>query len=583
VETCRFQQFVIKYFKSRCSVNVKRRRGGKGMFIKIRRIFNSISTKVILFIIILVLPLNLIAIMESNKVIDTMVEKSRESTQNLADTYMSEIGVRMANTQSLLQYYLTENPDFIKMQLQKENDYVYQSSKYKFFYSLRNMASMTDGGDGYFYYMKKIGDTLVYDDNSSESRQANQLISEFVTKQIEKGAQNGWHVYEFNSQQYLFFVVNSNEIAYGGWLNLDTFKVGLKNKLDYSNSSVSFSEKKGDISYDEWVTVSSSTKGIYLNISMKRTEIVGGISVYQKVLQVMAFVYLILIPVLYVFLRYLLILPLNNINNAHRQIQNGNQDFRVMETAKSVEYQEAYKSFNQMADNLKTLKIESYEKEIAKQKMELRNLQLQIRPHFLLNTFNMIFTLAQRKESAAIQDVIIYLSEYFRYIFRNDKELELFSKELKLIEGYMKMVSIRYSGNIKVDYEIDPEIEFVRIPPLLIHNFVENSVKYGVKQGVILNISILGKYNNKFVTFYIIDDGNGMDEETLRISRKLLNGETEPEKLNSHIGLLNSMKRLIYFYGEEANIEITSQRGKMTCIKVQFPYNLEVQNETFNG
>lgn len=58
--------------------------------------------------------------------------------------------------------------------------------------------------------------------------------------------------------------------------------------------------------------------------------------------------------------------------------------------------------------------------------MELKNLQLQIHPHFLLNTFNLVYTLAQRKETGAIQDIVIYLSEYFRYIFRSGKSLELF-------------------------------------------------------------------------------------------------------------------------------------------------------------
>jgi Predicted signal transduction protein with a C-terminal ATPase domain len=549
---------------------------------RINRIFNSISIKVILVIIILVLPLNLIAIMESNTVIDTIVEQARISSQNFADTYMDEIGVKMANTQSLLFYFLSENSDLIKMKLQKENNYSYQSAKYKFFYSLKNMASMTDGAEGYFYYMKKVDDMLVYNNSTSPNKQISQRMREFIINKLENGVQSGWHIYNFASQKDLFFIVNMKDVTFGGWINLDSLKEHIEKGFKYSNFSISFTEGKEKLSNNKWIGVSSNKKGIFLNIYLKRTEIIGKISIYQKILQIMVLMYLILIPVLYIFLRNLLLLPLYKINFAHRQIQSGIQDFRVTDRAKSIEYEEAYQSFNQMADNLKKLKIESYEKEIEKQKMELRNLQLQIRPHFLLNTFNLIYTLAQRKETGAIQDIILYLSDYFRYIFRNEKELDLFPKELKLIEGYLKMVSIRYSGNINADYKIDPEINFVRLPPLLLHNFIENAVKYGIKQGTILHITITGIYRNKIVTFYITDDGNGMNPETQENSRKLLSGEIEPHNPYSHIGLLNSMRRLKHFYGEEANIEITSEQGKMTCIKIQFPYNLEADNETFN-
>ncbi len=565
---------------------------------RVRRLFNSISTKVIFIMIVLVLPLNLIAIVANEKVIETMIEQNKTSAQTLADTFMSEVGTRMKNTQALLYYFLTENPDCIRMKLQEENNYTYQSSKYKLYYSLKTMASMTDGGDGYFYHMKKVNDTIIYDESPEESNKLYRSIDEFIAAQLTSKSKGGWHIYEMNSYQYLFFIVDQKNVMYGGWFNLDAMKKEMEKRLKYTDYSVSFTENlKGldngkdrddlmvqdnlmDQNTDNRIMVSSSIKKIDLVISIKRSEIVGGISKYVKILQGMAFIYLALIPILFVFLKILLLHPLNKVNQAHRQMRSGNQDFRIKEKANSVEYMEAYRSFNQMANNLKSLRIEGYEKEIAKQKMELRNLQLQIRPHFLLNTFNLIYTLAQRKETVAIQQIIIYLSEYFRYIFRSDKELELFPKELKLIEGYINMVSINYSGNVKVSYDIDPEINYVRIPPLLIHNFIENSVKYGVKQGTMLHIAIIGNYKDKMVTFHITDDGNGMDEETLERCRGLLRGESEPEKSNSSIGLLNSMRRLRHFYGQEAKIEIRSEQGTMTSVKIQFPYNLEVEDET---
>ena len=314
-----------------------------------------------------------------------------------------------------------------------------------------------------------------------------------------------------------------------------------------------------------------------MNIEISRKEVLGKVSFVQRLLQSMAVLYLILIPILYMILRKILIQPLRRVNYAHRQIEEGNGQYRIEDQAKAAEYMELYTSFNKMADNLNQLKIESYEKEISKQKMELRNLQLQIRPHFLLNTFNLIFTLSQRKENAMIQETVIYLSDYFRYIFRNEKELEIFTNELRLIKGYVKMASIRYFGKIEAEYDLDPELDFVRMPPLLIHNFVENAVKYGVKQQEGLHIKIVGRYVDKMVKFSISDDGNGMNPEMLERNQKMFSGELKPENQSEHLGLYNSLKRLKYFYGENAKIEVTSELGKGTVFRISFPYDVEVE------
>lgn len=74
----------------------------------------------------------------------------------------------------------------------------------------------------------------------------------------------------------------------------------------------------------------------------------------------------------------------------------------------------------------------------------------------------------------------------------------------------MNMAQVRYPQSIEIEYEYDPEIMFVRVPPLLLHNFVENIVKHVVKMGTVTHISVIGQYEEKNVTFMIMDDGQGM-------------------------------------------------------------------------
>ena len=49
----------------------------------------------------------------------------------------------------------------------------------------------------------------------------------------------------------------------------------------------------------------------------------------------------------------------------------------------------------------------------------------------------------------------------------------------------------------------------------------------------------------------------------------------EKRQNGSHVGFANSLKRLKYFYGDEADISLSSEEGEGTCITLTFPYNLE--------
>lgn len=461
---------------------------------------------------------------------------------------------------------------------QEESRYSYDIAKMKFYSSFSRLADMTDGADGYYFHMRVMNDFLLYGTTSITSE-----IKEYLMKEnLHKTHQYGWHIHTIGKSQYLIASYKYGNVDFGAWINLETIKDEILSDIVYEGGLVSF-EQTADVSEDNdkiWIT--SSVRNISLNIVHDREEVFQQISTRSRFLHIMSILYMIAIPLLYVFLRYFLFKPLKKINYAHRELQKGNLDYRIKERGSSSDYEEAFKSFNLMAEKLQEYRIEVYENEIARQKMELRNLHLQIRPHFLLNTFNLIHTLVQKNKNKYVETVIIYLSKYFRFIFRSNNDMEPFVKELEIIRDYIKIASIRYNNMVKLKIKVDPFVKRVLIPPLLIHNFVENSVKHGIIQGKILNISIRGIYNDGVVTFCITDDGNGMDRETLDRTRSVLNGEIELENQHFHIGVYNSFKRLRWYYGEKAKIEVESEQEVMTRFTIQFPYDLEVDNESVN-
>ena len=78
--------------------------------------------------------------------------------------------------------------------------------------------------------------------------------------------------------------------------------------------------------------------------------------------------------------------PLARVSGAMERLKGGEQDYRLStHPHEAEEFTAIGETFNGMADRISELRIANYEKELKRQEIELKNLQLQIRPHFLMN------------------------------------------------------------------------------------------------------------------------------------------------------------------------------------------------------
>ena len=77
---------------------------------------------------------------------------------------------QMENQLFLLSYLMTNDSDCIQMKAQSDNTYEYDRARNFFYVTLKNMASVNDGSDGYFYYMHKKDDLLIYSKNENRKK-----------------------------------------------------------------------------------------------------------------------------------------------------------------------------------------------------------------------------------------------------------------------------------------------------------------------------------------------------------------------------------------------------------------------------
>lgn len=77
-----------------------------------------------------------------------------------------------------------------------------------------------------------------------------------------------------------------------------------------------------------------------------------------------------------------LIQPILELVKGAKEVEKGNWDYPFSNKASSIEFARLSNSFSSMIREIKTLKINTYEEKLERNKTELKYLQMQIRPHF---------------------------------------------------------------------------------------------------------------------------------------------------------------------------------------------------------
>jgi two-component system sensor histidine kinase YesM len=167
------------------------------------------------------------------------------------------------------------------------------------------------------------------------------------------------------------------------------------------------------------------------------------------------------------------------------------------------------------------------------------------------------------------------LVKYFRYSLKCTDELVTIHQELEFVKNYVEIQKIRYPESFYILYDVEDELLKEKIPPLILENFVENSIKYSLGN-FITEILVIIKKREYFLQVSICDDGAGIDEEILKELEKekpyVKDGET-------HVGIYNCVRRLRLFYGENVKFSITSKLGEGTQIWIEFPCTREEKED----
>jgi two-component system sensor histidine kinase YesM len=260
--------------------------------------------------------------------------------------------------------------------------------------------------------------------------------------------------------------------------------------------------------------------------------------------------------------------------SAMKHIRDGNLEARIKPYPTSDEFQTVNDTFNNMIDQIHELKINIYEEKINRQKSELKHLQLQINPHFFLNSLNIIHTLARAKDFELIQEMTLCLIQYFRYMFRSNLTFVMLKDELQHVRNYIRIQELRFPESLSFQLEAPEFLLNTPVPPLIIHTFVENTIKYAVTLDDPVKLAVkIELMENNCIKITISDSGKGFKEDILK---ELKAGHSIIDEQGEHIGIWNVQRRIQLLYKDQAKITLANGKPKGALIEIILP--LEIDN-----
>lgn len=299
-----------------------------------------------------------------------------------------------------------------------------------------------------------------------------------------------------------------------------------------------------------------------ISVGLSKTYMISEIVILTSVIFLGS---ILLIVLLLMLLRYIFYLYQNQIMdlvNTMQKISHSDTKLRIDTTTKKQELFIISEHINDMLDTLEKNITEIYQLQLSQKDANMRALQAQINPHFLYNTLEFFRMYAVTKDEQTLANMIYEFSSLLRNSISPKKEATI-SEELSFCEKHSYIFQIRHPKSIAYAYTIDPGCEDIVIPRFSIQPLIENYFVHGIDLRQINNaISVKVIKHGNDVEILIRDNGKGMDEETLlKYQRILARRDVSDVNKENSIGIVNIHERLLFYFGENYTMTLSSQLG----------------------
>ena len=392
------------------------------------------------------------------------------------------------------------------------------------------------------------------------------------------------YIFEILNKNYLFdkwsennilgiFIIELNtglirqELQYAKMMDADVLFMTNPDKdtIYFTTGDIAFqnlepSENKEKILLDgeEYLFMNSKDDGDFFSLYYMQDQ--GFLHLIQEkmITNILLFAGIIVLTILVAFLLFYkrVFQPLEILLvDAFEQIKESNLSYRIPVTKNNVVFTRLYQNFNYMAERIDTLVSRELKQEILVNQANYKHLQAQINPHFMYNSYFLLYRMIKRGDKEGSLLVCENLGKFFKYINRDSGENKSLSDEISHARSYAIIQGYRYQGIIHVDFpELPQRYNYIVVPRLIIQPLIENVFKYVVseleeEEEVKLKVS----YEEADEELLIhVENSGRMEEKQLEEIRKKLYGAKKEEEITA---LMNINTRLNVFFGQERSLE----------------------------
>lgn len=301
-----------------------------------------------------------------------------------------------------------------------------------------------------------------------------------------------------------------------------------------------------------------------LNSLLKGQEVVNRFTL------LIGFIACIITLVLSFWVSYTISKPIHTLSNAMARVSKGDLNQTVITHSKD-EMAVLYTGFNSLTKKVRALLDEVYQKQEEKNQYQLQLIQSQVKPHFLYNTLETIKSLVDLDMNETASEAISAMAVFYRISLNKGNDIISIQSELELCRQYLYIQKLRYQEYL--DYRIE-ECEGTEnwcISKLTLQPILENAIYHGIKEKHTKGLIVIQLKNfEDHLIFNVIDNGVGMDSETLKNLQNSLDASCENDHLRS-FGLSSVNRRIQLLFGKEYGIQIESILHHYTKVILTIP------------
>jgi len=567
------------------------------------RIRNSLSSKIIILILIVIIPLLTFLYLDNYYGMSLLRKQVAQANNNLLSVYMSQLDDKLVDITNYLKSISKQEFNILNYRNKQEALASKSQAEMRIINRLSSQTNYNTIVDLFFLYSEK-DDSLLLAPNNIDTYDINLLKDkiEGVIFVLETIGNKNWQLFNYYGDYKLIKVVETGMGTYlGAWISLESLIEPLRGinlgenggihiitengfplistfsttdtreifNRDLNISNNSYRTVKDIDSNERFLMMTDTLASLPIDFiaMLPEKEIFKNLLVFRRMIYYIPLLGIFILLIYLILIRRVLFNPMKKLISAMVKVSQGDLDIRLTEDS-SYEFNFLYSSFNNMIERVQTLKMNIYEEEIQVQKAELKHLQSQIKPHFFLNSLNIVYNLAVLKDFDSIKQMILYLGNYLRFTLKNKDKLVPLEEELNHIENYLKIQKLRFVDRFSYNIKTEEEYSLFLIPPLTIQPFVENSIIHGYNRKVdMFKVEITINIKKDNIVISIADNGKGFSPvKLLELQGKNFNNND-----GEHIGIWNVYRRLNINYGQGVDLKFHNRDSGGSVVTIIIP------------